>query len=39
MTISRNSSDYERKLRDFNEGLARIKADGTCDAIRSAHGY
>ena len=39
MAISKSSSDYERKLRDFNEGLARIKADGTYDAIRSAHGY
>lgn len=39
MAISKNSPGYERKLRDFNEGLARIRADGTYDAIRDAHGY
>lgn len=39
MAISRNSPDYEQKLRDFNEGLARIRADGSYDAIRKKHGY
>jgi len=39
MAISKNSPDYEQKLRDFNEGLAQIKADGTYDEIRSSHGY
>lgn len=39
MAISKNSPDYDAKLRDFNEGLARIKADGTYEAIRRKHGY
>lgn len=39
MAISKNSPDYQQKLQDFNEGLRRIRADGTYDAIRRSHGY
>lgn len=39
MAISKKSANYEQKLKDFNDGLARIKADGTYDRIRRSHGY
>ena len=39
MAVSKQSPHYEQKLEDFNRGLAQIRADGTYDAIRRAHGY
>jgi len=39
MAISRKSPDYEQKLRDFNQGLKRIMADGTYAKIRRSFGF
>lgn len=39
MAISKKSPDYERKLRDFNRGLERIKSDGTYDKILQSYGF
>jgi len=39
IAISKNSPDYQQKLHDFNEGLKKIKADGTYEAIRHSSGY
>ncbi len=37
--VSRQTQGAEQKLRDFNEGLKQIRADGTLDQILTKYGY
>jgi len=37
--VSRQTQGAEQKLRDFNEGLKKIRADGTLDQILTKYGY
>ena len=39
VAFSKNKLGYKQKVKDFNKGLALIKADGTFDTILTKHGF